>query len=111
MTRYRAFWIALLAMALASPLGLYAPEWMKAGAAWGEWGLEEVKRMVGYTPPGMEQINDLWRAPFPQYAFRGQEEAPLPNRSLSYILSALLGIGLCGGTALVVAKWLAGREG
>ncbi len=110
MTRYRPLWIALLAMALVSPIGLYLPEWVKAGAAWGEWSLEEVKQMVGYAPSGMEQISDLWRAPIPRYALRGEDEAPLARRSLSYVVSALLGIGLCGGTALVVARWLARRE-
>jgi len=111
MKNYRPFWIALLAMALLSPLGLYVPEWLKASAAWGEWSLEEVKRMVGYAPFGMERLADLWRAPIPDYALPGQEEAPLAHRSLSYILSAFLGIGLCGGTAFVVTRWLTKREG
>ena len=111
MKNYRPFWIALLAMALLSPLGLYVPEWLKASAAWGEWSLEEVKRMVGYAPSGMERLADLWRAPIPDYALPGQEEAPLAHRSLSYILSAFLGIGLCGGTAFVVTRWLTKREG
>jgi hypothetical protein len=110
MKRYRPLWIALLAMALASPLGLYAPEWVKAGAAWGEWSLEEVKRMVGYAPSGMEQISSLWKAPIPDYGFRGQGEAPLSHRSLTYVLSAVLGIGLCGGMALVLTRWLTKRE-
>ncbi len=111
MKHYRPFWIALLAMALVSPLGLYLPDWLQAGAAWGEWSLEEVQRMVGYAPSGMERLSDLWRAPIPDYAFRGQEEAPLAHRSLSYILSTLLGIGLCGATAFLVTRWLTKREG
>lgn len=111
MTNYRPFWFALIVMALASPLGLYLPELLEAGAAWGEWSLEEVKRMVGYAPSGMEQISDLWKAPVPDYAFRGQEDAPRAHRSLSYIFSALLGIGLCGGTALALTRWLTKREG
>ena len=111
MKTYGPFWIALLAMALFSPLGLYGPELLQASAAWGEWSLEEVKRIVGYAPSGMEKLMDLWRAPIPDYAFPGQQEAPLAHRSLSYILSALLGIGLCGGTAFVVARWLTKREG
>lgn len=111
MKSHRPFWIAVLAMALMSPLGLYLPEWLQAGAAWGEWSLEEVKRMVGYAPSGMERLGDLWKAPIPDYALRGQEAAPLSHRSLSHILSALLGIGLCGGTAFVVTRWLTKREG
>jgi hypothetical protein len=111
MKNHRPFWIAVLAMALVSPLGLYLPEWLQAGAAWGEWSLEEVKQMVGYAPSGMERLSDLWRAPIPDYAFPGQQEAPLARRSVSYIVSALLGIGLCGGAACVVTRWLTKREG
>ena len=110
MKTYRPFWIALLVMALVSPLGLYLPELLRAGAAWGEWSLEEVKSMVGYVPSGMERLADLWRAPIPDYALPGQEEAPLAQRSLSYILSALLGIGLCGGAAFAMTRWLTKRE-
>ncbi len=110
MKRYRPLWIALLVMALVSPLGLYLPEWLQAGSAWGEWSLAEVKRMVGYAPSGMERLSDLWKAPIPDYALHGQDEAPLAHRSISYILSALLGIGLCGGAAFVVARWLTKRE-
>jgi hypothetical protein len=111
MTNHRPLWIAVLALALVSPLGLYLPEWLQAGTAWGEWSLEEVKRMVGYAPSEMERLSDLWKAPIPDYAFPGQAEAPLAQRSASYIVSALLGIGLCGGTACVVTRWLTKREG
>ena len=111
MKKYRPFWIAVLVMALASPLGLHLPDLVGAGAAWGEWSLEEVARMVGYAPSGMERLADLWRAPIPDYALSGQKETPRFHRSLSYILSALLGVGLCGGTAFVVTRWLTRKEG
>jgi hypothetical protein len=35
MTNHRPLWIAVLALALVSPLGLYLPEWLQAGTAWG----------------------------------------------------------------------------
>jgi len=111
MTEYRAFWIALLALALVSPLGLYLPELMKAGGAWGEWSLEEVRQMVGYAPAGMRKLSGLWKAPIPDYALPGQGEAPLSLRGLSYILSALLGIGLCGGATYLLTRWLATKNG
>ena len=106
MKEYRPLWFALLAMALLSPLGLYLPEWLRAGAAWGEWGLDEVAQMVGYSPEGMEKLSDLWKAPIPDYALPGQEGAPLPHRSLSYLLSAFVGVGLCGGGTYVLTRWL-----
>lgn len=46
MKEFRVFWITLLVMALASPIGLYLPSLMKAGAAWGEWGLDEIRQMI-----------------------------------------------------------------
>ncbi|HEX7512912.1 MAG TPA: cobalt transporter CbiM [Candidatus Methylomirabilis sp.] len=106
MKEYRAFWIALLALALVSPLGLYLPELMRAGTAWGEWSLEEIRQMVGYVPAGMQQLNDVWKALLPDYALPGQDGAPLAHRSLAYILSALLGIGLCGAATYILTRRL-----
>jgi cobalt/nickel transport protein len=108
MREFRSFWIALLVLALASPVGLYLPEIMQAGAAWGEWGVDEIRQMIGYAPAGMERTADLWKAPLPDYALPGQENAPLSLLSLSYILSALLGIALCGGAGYLLARWLPG---
>ncbi len=110
MKEFRGFWIVLLALALASPIGLYLPQIMKAGAAWGEWGVDEIKQMIAYTPSGMERTADLWRAPLPDYALPGQQDAPLSRLSLSYVLSALLGIAICGGGAYLLARWLTGSR-
>jgi hypothetical protein len=111
MKEFRVFWITLLVMALASPIGLYLPSLMKAGAAWGEWGLDEIRQMIGYAPAGMEKAADIWKAPVPDYALPGQEGAPLSHLSLSYILSAFVGIGTCAGGGYLLARWLTGRRG
>jgi hypothetical protein len=110
MTEHRRFWIALAVLALLSPLGLYLPSLLKAGSAWGEWGLEEIRAMLGYVPSGMEKTADLWKAPLPDYALPGQEGAPLARLSLSYILSAFLGMALCGGGGYLVTRWLMRRR-
>ena len=110
MTAYRRFWIALAVLALLSPLGLYLPTLFKAGGAWGEWGLEELRQMLGYIPPGMEKTADLWKAPLPDYALPGQEGGPLANLSLSYIFSAFLGMALCAGGGYLVTRWLIRRR-
>ncbi len=73
--------------------------------------MEEVQRLVGYTPSGMEKLADVWKAPMPDYALPGQDEAPLAHRGLSYILAALVGIGLCGTTTYVLTAWLTRRKG
>jgi cobalt/nickel transport protein len=66
--------------------------------------------MLGYTPAGMEKTADLWKAPLPDYALPGQEGAPLSRLSLSYILSAFLGMGSCAGGAYLIGRWLAHRK-
>ncbi len=110
MNGYRRLWIALLVLALLSPIGLYLPSLLKAGGAWGEWGLDEIRERLGYAPAGMEKTADLWKAPLPDYALPGQENAPLSRLSLSYLFSAFLGMGLCAAGGYLVARWLAKRK-
>ncbi len=110
MKEYRPLIVALLVMALLTPAGLYFPEIMKAGGAWGEWGIHEVRKMVGYAPREMEKSADAWKAPLPDYSLPGQKTAPLGRRSLGYIVSALAGAAACGGGAYLVARHLAARK-
>jgi cobalt/nickel transport system permease protein len=90
--RWRALWIGLAVLVVASPIGLLAP-----GTAWGEWGAEELSSLgLSFIPKGMEQLGGLWNAPLPDY------DLPiLGNANLAYILSAAVGILV---TVLVV--WL-----
>ena len=107
---YRKFLVALIVMALLSPFGLYLPRILKAGSAWGEWGVDEIRKMVGYAPGGMEKKADLWKAPMPDYAPPSRDSVPLSRLSLFYILSGFLGILLCGGGTWLLARWLAGKK-
>jgi hypothetical protein len=66
--------------------------------------------MVGYVPAGMQQLNNVWKALLPDYALPGQDAAPLAHRSLVYILSALLGIGLCGAVTYILTRRLTKRS-
>ena len=93
------FWIGLGVLIVLSPLGLILPEHFKAGAAWGEWGSEEIKNLVGYIPQGLDKLSRLWNAPIPDYALKGWEEKGLTHLSFAYILSAIIGIVV---TVLVV---------
>jgi cobalt/nickel transport protein len=103
-------WIGLGALALLSPIGLFLPEYFKAGDAWGEWGTDTIKDLVGYVPAGLEKISSLWSAPLADYAFKGQEAASLGNLSFSYIISAVVGIALCVGGAFLLGKLLARKD-
>lgn len=106
----RRLWIGLGILALLSPLGLYLPDLLQAGAAWGEWGVEEIREMLGYAPAGMARTAELWKAPLPDYALPGQEGAPLARLSLSYILSAFIGMAVCAGGGYLAARWLTRRK-
>ena len=110
MTEYGRFWIALLVLALLTPIGLYLPEIYKAGSAWGEWGLAEVKSMVGYVPAGMERESGRWKAPLPDYAPPGHENASLHRLGVYYILSAIAGIAACGAGGYLLTRWMGRRK-
>lgn len=110
MKEYRPLLAALAVMALLSPVGLYFPEIMKAGGAWGEWGVEEIRALLGYAPREMERSAGGWKAPLPAYSFPGRKEAPSKSRGLAYVLSAFVGIAACGGCAWLVARRLASKR-
>jgi len=86
------FWIGIVILIILSPLGLILPEHFKAGSAWGEWGADEMQKLVGYIPRGLEKLSNLWNAPMPDYTFKGWAEKDLPHLSLAYIISAVMGI-------------------
>ncbi len=100
------FWIGMAVLVVLSPLGLILPEHFKAGAAWGEWGIDEMQKLVGYIPHGLEKLSSLWNAPIPDYAFKGWEEKGLPHLSLAYIVSAVIGIAIIVAVVLIIGKIL-----
>ena len=98
-------WIGLAVLALLSPLGIYLPAKFAAGAAWGEWGADEIKSLIGYLPKGLEKFSALWSAPLPDYAFKGG------GRNAAYIISALLGIALCVLATVIIGRFCAKKSG
>lgn len=93
-----------------SPLGLLLPEHFKAGSAWGEWGADEIQKLVGYIPTGLAKFSSLWNAPIPDYTFKGWEEKGLPFLSFSYIVSAVIGVLICAGIVLLLGKFLSKKR-
>ncbi len=102
-------WLGLGILAVISPLGLYLPEKFKAGAAWGEWGPDEIGEILGYIPAGLEKVSSLWNALIPDYAFKGWEKMGMGHLSVAYIFSALIGVLLCAGISLLLGRFLAGK--
>ena len=100
------FWIGIAVLIILSPLGLILPDHFKAGSAWGEWGADEMQKLIGYVPKGLGKLSSLWSAPIPNYAFKGWEEKSLANLSLAYVFSAVIGIIVCVGVVFMLGKFL-----
>ena len=100
------FWIGIVVLIILSPLGLIIPAHFKAGDAWGEWDASEMRKLVGYVPKGLEKLSDLWKAPMPDYAFKGWEGKGLPHLSFAYIISALAGIIIIVIVVLIIGRFL-----
>ncbi|MBI4707106.1 MAG: PDGLE domain-containing protein [Candidatus Omnitrophica bacterium] len=103
-------WFGVVILILLSPLGLILPERFKASDAWGEWGADSFKELVGYIPRGLEKLSGLWKAPLPDYAFKGWEEKGLFGLSLAYIVSAVIGIVITVGLVLLIGMILSKKK-
>jgi cobalt/nickel transport protein len=93
MAQIKKYWIYLVILAVLTPVGIFLPEWFKAGDAWGEWSVETVKEQVGFEPAQMKKMAEIYHAPVPDYSFF-DENASLAKQSIAYIVSALVGIGV-----------------
>jgi len=93
--------IALVALIILAPLGLLA-----VGETFGEWSNEEVKEKLGFVPPGLEQLSSLWSAPLPDYALPGSGDS-MTLSVAAYILSAVIGVVICGGLLYLIGKRVA----
>lgn len=98
--RFKKLWIGLGVMVLLAPMGLILPEFFKAGGAWGEWGIDEIKDIAGYIPEGLRKLSGIWSAPFPDYTFSGWDKGI--RSYLSYIISGLLGVAVVVGAAYLI---------
>ena len=110
MKEYKHLIIALFILAVLSPLGLYLPEVCGAKYAWGEWDPAELEKMLGYTPTNMAKAAEMWKAPLPDYSFSNTENVPLAHKSGDYIISAFVGILVCGAVGILGGKLLIKRK-
>ncbi len=104
MTTVKKLWIGIGILALLTPLGLIIPALFGAGGAWGEWGAEKFKELIGYVPEGMQRLGRLWKSPMPNYMAPGQKPG-----GMGYVLAAAAGIAITAGLAYLVARTL-GRK-
>jgi len=104
---------------LLAPLGLIIPAYFHAGSAWGEWSSAEIKAevakitrsQVGYVPRGLYRAEQHgWKAPLPDYALPGEEQAKLATLSRSYILAGAVGVIVIGFFILLFLRMFARKE-
>ena len=75
--------IAISILVILTPLGVLA-----SGTAWGEWGISEIKTMLGFVPKGM--LTGLnFNSIMPEYTI-----PTISNESIAYVVSAITGIVL-----------------
>ena len=96
----KMLWIGIAILAILSPLGLLA-----SGDAWGEWGAEEFRKVLGYIPYGLKHFSNLWNAPLPDYTIPW-----LHNDYIGYIGAAIIGILLVAIFTWCLGKILAKKE-
>jgi len=107
----RRYAIGLLALTALAPIGIFLPEALKAGTAWGEWGIDEIKQEAGYVPAKMAELDGKWKAPLPDYALPGQESgASKASQGTVYVLSGLIGFAVLTGVVLGARRLIAGKN-
>jgi len=99
----KKFWISLIVLAFLSPIGIILPEMFTAGDAWGEWGVDTLRQLLGYVPEGLQNDAEIWKAPIQDYNFWG-DGASTGMEILAYILSGLLGILLCASAIYLLSR-------
>ncbi len=97
-------WIVIALLALISPVGILLPDKLGAGAAWGEWGIDEIEKMVGYVPQGMQKLAEFWQSPLPDYNLKGWDQMGMGMQSLAYVLSAIIGIAVVVAVVILLGK-------
>ncbi len=104
----KKLWIGLILLVLLSPVGLILPEKLNARGAWGEWGAQEIRTLVGYVPERMGRLQGLWKGLLPNYGMPGLEKPWQVH--LAYIASGLVGVLIILVICLHLGKRLARVE-
>ncbi|MBU0488199.1 MAG: PDGLE domain-containing protein [Bacteroidetes bacterium] len=105
----KRLYIGILVLVVLTPVGIYLPELFNAEDAWGEWSTETVDENIGFVPEGMQKDADLWTAPMPDYSIT-EKETTFFERSGSYIISGIVGVGLSILIMFAISKVLVKHE-
>lgn len=96
-------------MGLLTPLGILVPKLFTAGEAWGEWGVDQIEKLIGFVPDGLKKLADVWKAPIPDYRIGG-EGSSMMLQVIYYAASALIGAAACVFAFLLISKFIAKRK-
>ncbi len=110
MSLTKKLWIGIGVLIVLSPVGVVFPKLLGAGGAWGEWGLQEVKKVAGFVPEGMKRIGERWKAPLPNYSLPGKDEG-LASLSIGYVVAAVIGVVFVAGLMYLLTKLLVRKNG
>jgi len=105
MKNYKWGLVCLAILVILSPLGLIA-----AGTAWGEWGSDELKNILGYVPQGLAKISGINHiAFFPDYSL------PYGGHNIfgvvaGYYISAIVGIGIISVIIVIIGRLVVRKE-
>jgi cobalt/nickel transport system permease protein len=105
LSRYKAVIIGFAVIIAATPAGLLA-----TGTAWGEWGGNEIRSMLGYIPAGFEKLSGLWKSLIPDYSIKGLGGSFFGS-SLGYVISAVVGVVLIIALILLSGKLMVKKDG
>ncbi len=98
----KPLWKVLAVLVVLTPLGILA-----SGSPWGEWGVEELRDLVGYIPEGMKELGGLWKGLMPGYSLPGGGGAFVSFAA--YVLSAAIGSLLLVGAVYIWARMMRRR--
>jgi len=104
MKTIKKLWIGMIVLIILTPIGLVLPSAFKAKTAWGEWGIEEIKKLVGYIPQGFERLASLWKAPMQGYEINALRGKSLIGASIAYIISSVIGLVVIVGIIFLLGK-------
>ncbi|MBF0512130.1 MAG: cobalamin biosynthesis protein [Candidatus Omnitrophica bacterium] len=104
MTIIKKLWLGIVVLIILTPLGLILPHYFHTQDAWGEWDPDQLKNMIGYIPQGIARLADIWKAPLPDYNFKGGGNMDMPHQCMAYVISAIIGIALISGLVFFLGK-------
>jgi cobalt/nickel transport protein len=101
--------LVLLLLCIITPMGILLPMLFNAGDAWGEWSAKTLKDLIGYVPQGLAKYDELWNAPLPDYAIKGNDPS-IFHQSGYYIVSGLFGATVTFLVMIIISRLILRNE-